>query len=259
MAKLERRSVLLGALGGVAVGGGAGLLAGLAARAAPESSGDVCGDSHAQSSYAQHGEDLVIKGMLSSMKVVGPSYLDIGAWDPIEHNNTYLLYKSGGRGVLVEPNPSFAARIRKARPRDVLLEVGIGASAEREADYYVMRGDGQLNTFSKEQADKLVSLHGKSILEKVVKVPLVEINGVIEKHFAGAAPDVLSLDVEGLDLAILKTLDFARFAPKIVCVETSQVGTGDVDREILDFMESKAYAVRGGSFVNTIFLARKRA
>jgi len=51
----------------------------------------------------------------------------------------------------------------------------------------------------------------------------------------------------------LRTLDFARFKPHVVCVETS-VLSGAVDREIAHLLEKKGYTVRGGSFPNTIFL-----
>ena len=49
-----------------------------------------------------------------------------------------------------------------------------------------------------------------SKIEKVVKMPLLDINAVMAEHFGGAAPDYLSVDVEGLELPIVKTIDFAR-------------------------------------------------
>jgi hypothetical protein len=79
------------------------------------------------------------------------------------------------------------------------------------------------------------------------------VNRVIVEHLAGRAPDLLSIDTEGLDLAILRALDFARFRPRVVCAETSEVD-GSVDQELIDLMRAKGYDVRGGTFVNTIFV-----
>lgn len=272
-ASVDRRALLVGTLGGVVAGGAAGFFAGWVTGAAPPetpqvgavpsarapaaSASQAVADARAPEkfgylSFAQQGEDLVMKNMLDMAGLVKPTYLDIGAHHPIRDNNTFLFYTQGARGVLIEPNPKYAALLREVRPGDKVVEAGIGVAGAAEADYYVIDGDGQLNTFSKEQADKLTKLGRK--IEKVIKRELLDINKVIDESFAHAAPDLLSIDVEGLDLAILKTLDFARFKPHVICVETSEIGSGTVDEDILRFLEKKGYAARGGSFPNTIFL-----
>lgn len=267
---LDRKSSLIGAAIGLVFGGVAGFVSGsvkvepqspeprvpvpVVASASPAASApSALPLGQANPSFAQQGEDLVIQQMLRQFNVKQPTYLDIGAHDPIRNSNTYLFYALGGHGVLVEPNPTYAEKIRRARPRDVVLEVGVGVSGAAEADYYMMGGDGQLNTFSKAQADSLVRVHHHKI-EGVVKRKLVPVNQILEAHFKDAAPDVLSIDIEGLDYEILKTLDWNRWRPKVVCVETSHVETGQVEREVLDLLEKNGYVVRGGSFVNTIFL-----
>ena len=84
-------------------------------------------------------------------------------------------------------------------------------------------------------------------------MPLININDIIKKHFKGA-PNILSLDVEGLDLAILKTLNFKKYRPNVICVETLVVGTKKMETSIVKFLLSKGYVIRGGTFVNTIFV-----
>jgi Methyltransferase FkbM domain len=58
----------------------------------------------------------------------------------------------------------------------------------------------------------------ESVVERVLKMPLININRLIAENLA-SAPDLLSIDVEGLDTAILKTLDLSRFRPAVICVE----------------------------------------
>lgn len=202
-------------------------------------------------SFAQQGEDLVIKQMFASLGISNATYLDVGAYDPIKDSNTYLFYALGSHGVLVEPNPAYAAKLRKARPRDVVLEEGIGINGETSADYYEFAEDED-NTFSKEQADKVVRL-GMPI-KSVVKMRMASVDDVIAANFGGGAPSLLSIDTEGLDLAILKTLDFHRFRPPVVCVETLEVGTSRAIEDIATYMRQQGYAARGGTFVNTIFV-----
>jgi FkbM family methyltransferase len=259
---MERRSFLGGALSGVLLGGGTGLAGGRWSKAdapkpaEPSVSPARAWPAYAHLSYAQQGEDLIVEDLLHWFKIQRPAYLDIGANDPVHNNNTYLFYAKGARGVLVEPNPAFCDKLRKERPGDRVLEVGVADTDKAEADFYVIRGASELNTFSKEQADLLVKQHGPDTIEKVVKMPLVNVNEIIAQNF-DVAPNFVSIDTEGLDLTILKALDWGRFRPHVLCVETLDTATGKVDEAIVDHMRAKNYSIRGATFVNTIFLANE--
>lgn len=209
-------------------------------------------------SYSQMGEDLVLHDMLHLlMKLERPTYIDIGAADPISVNNTYLLYKTGSRGVLVEPNPTYVAKLRRARPGDIVVGVGVGVDDTPAADYYIIRGKPMLNTFSPETVARLQKESKEPVVEKVVKMPLVSLNRLIATHL-GKAPDLLSTDVEGLDLAILRTLDFERYRPAVIITETLCMKAPGENSEITDLLTSHGYVVRGGSVYNTIYADPKR-
>jgi hypothetical protein len=205
-------------------------------------------------SYAQQGEDIIVQNIFETLEVRTPSYIDIGAYHPFINSNTFLLYRLGSRGVLVEPNPRYQDMLRAGRPGDKVLPFGIGVTDQAAAKYYVIRGNGLDNTFSKAQADELVRLRGPGTIEAVLELPLRNINTVLDENFPNGGPDFFSIDIEGLDLPILQTLDFSRHRPKVFCIETSMVGTGRVDERILSLMQQKGYVVRGGTFVNTIFV-----
>jgi FkbM family methyltransferase len=208
-------------------------------------------------SFAQSGEDLVVAFMAAYLGIREVSYLDVGANDPVRLSNTYYLYKAGHRGVLVEPNSVHCERLREVRPGDTVLEAGIGVTAEKEADYYVLTYDG-LNTFSKEEAHHQVEgSGGKIAIRRVIKVPMLDINDVMARHFRGA-PAFLSVDTEGMDLAILRSIDYGRFRPAILCAETLVSGTRTARPEIPEFLATRGYVARGGSFVNTIFVDAER-
>jgi hypothetical protein len=263
--RLSRGEFLAG-LGGLAVGVPVGAIgrgfqraASLApTTAAPVDVAPASAPEFGEGSFAQAGEDVVVDFLFRYLQqATDIQYLDIGAWDPVALNNTYFFYRKGFRGVLVEPNGTMCERIRAVRPEDTTLEAGIGAAAEREADYFVM-SDSAWNTFSKDEAEHMTKVTGGNIkVEKVVKMPLLNINDVMAKHF-GKAPTYVSIDAEGLHLAILKSIDYSRFRPLAICVETLVAGTFATIPEIPAYMASQGYVDRGGSFVNTIFVDGKR-
>jgi hypothetical protein len=207
-----------------------------------------------QRSYAQGGEDIAADFFFQYVGLsAGVTYLDVGAYDPVKINNTYFFYRKGNRGVLVEPNVVMCDKLRRVRPRDTTLAAGIGVTAIKEADYYLMT-DPSWSTFSKEEAEHQEKATGKAIsIKKVIKMPLLNINDVMGEHF-GKAPTFLSIDAEGLHLAILQSIDFDRFRPPLICAETHVSGTRETIEEVPRFMATKGYVVRGGSFVNTLLV-----
>jgi hypothetical protein len=138
-----------------------------------------------------------------------------------------------------------------------VVGVGVGVSNEKAADYYVIRGRPMLNTFSPEQVARLQKESKEPVVERVVKMPLVPVNQLIASHL-GHAPDLLSIDVEGLDLAILRTLDFERYRPAVIIAETLCMKTPHENSEITNLLISHGYVARGGSVYNTIYADPKR-
>jgi hypothetical protein len=57
---------------------------------------------------------------------------------------------------------------------------------------------------------------------EAVEIALVPINDLIKEHFRGRAPHFISIDAEGVDFAILESLDLASFGPLVLCVEASR-------------------------------------
>jgi len=242
MAKIHRRDLFFSAAAGTA-GCAAGFYVHQRYRKFPWGS---------TPSYSQSGEHVISTMIFGYLGIKQPSYLDIGAWRPQHGSNTYLWYSWGSRGVLVEPNVARIPELKAVRPGDTVLNVGIGITEQKEADYYCMTDD-QLNTFDKEEAERLDSVT-KAKIEKVVKMPLVPINKVIEEHFPGKAPDFISIDVEGLDVPIMKTLDFQRFRPKLICAETLVAFKFKMEPEMTEFLSQQGYEARAMTFPNTIYV-----
>lgn len=205
-------------------------------------------------SYAQCGEDIIVRFALQQLGISAPTYLDIGANDPVYFSNTYMFYRAGCRGVCVEPNPELCSRIIKYRPRDVCLNAGIGFGGQKEGAFFVMSAD-TLSTFSREDAERFQS-YGTYSIQAIRSVPLYDINDIVAQHFR-SAPDFLSIDVEGWDIRILEALNLSVHRPAVLCAETltyAEDGTERKISEIKDFMFENGYFEFADTYLNTVFV-----
>ena len=88
---------------------------------------------------------------------------------------------------------------------------------------------------------------------------MVNINTLIAENFDDY-PDLLSIDIEGLDLAVLKSLDYEKYPLPVICVETCTYSENHIrpkDPTIADFLSGKGYEVYADTYINTIFVNKK--
>ena len=208
---------------------------------------------HGRSAFAQYGEDVNVMEFLRMRGRKEITYVDIGANDPVLHSNTYLFYRDGSSGLLVDANPEICKRIRSKRPRDKVENVGVAAQSGPPLTLNVMDVDG-LSSLSSEWSDR-VEAEGLAKKVKSFEVKVVGINDLLE-NFGKREIDFASLDVEGMDYEILSTWDFNRFRPYVMCVETGTIAASGFVRntQFYDLMQERGYSPIFETFSNTIFL-----
>ena len=194
-------------------------------------------------SYAQVGEDIILKFLFNSVGIVAPSYVDIGSHKSDWGNNTYVSYLAGGKGVSIEPDPGLFTHYKDARPNDICINAAIGFDDAAETDFYLF-DEPSLNTMSKEEANRRDSIGEFKLLEKI-KVPMLRLENVIENNFTGL-PHFISLDAEGVDFDILKSFDFEKYPVPVWVVETVDYSVSYIKNKnlaLINFMETKGYFV----------------
>jgi FkbM family methyltransferase len=209
--------------------------------------------SSAKQSFSQCGEDLIVEYIFNLRAISTPSYLDIGANDPFFISNTALFYEKGCRGINVEANPLLYPKFREHRPEDINLNIGI-SDKEEELDFYVM-ADDTLSSFSKSECDALIK-SGKK-LESVQRVKLTTVSDILAKYFEDRFPDFLSIDVEGFDLQVLRSINFEKHWPKVICVEAAEyspIGAGARRSELIDLLAIKGYYEYANTNLNAIMV-----
>ncbi len=152
-------------------------------------------------SFSQFGEDLFINDFFSDQKK--GKYVDLGAFHPMRLSNTYLLHKRGWSGTNVDLNPISIDLFNIARKTDnnVCALISDKSDIVREANFE--------HAWS---AANSIKSDDKLTIRKKMKT--VIFNDLINHNF-----DFLNIDLEGHDYPVLKTIDFKKFHPKLICIE----------------------------------------
>lgn len=200
-------------------------------------------------SWSQEGEDMVLRRIFEPKR--NGFYVDVGAHHPKRFSNTYFFYRIGWTGINIDAMPGSMRLFNKWRPKDTNLEVGV-AQQEGSLDYYIFN-ESALNGFSAELSEErnLASSHYN--VKEVIKVAVKPLWEILDLHLGGRKIDFLSVDVEGLDLDVLKSNQWYKYRPTIVLAEILKSSLHDLDQDpIARFMKEQGYAVYAKQ-VNTVF------
>ena len=201
--------------------------------------------------YSQAGEDMLLSLYYEGKKHKG-FYVDVGAHHPYRFSNTAYFYKRGWRGINIEPTPSLFKAFPRLRRRDINLNVGIGNG--EKLTFYVFN-EGALNTFDPEIArSRDGSYDGKYRIIDRIEVQTRTLADILDKHLPAGTPiDLLTIDVEGMDFAVLKSNDWTKYLPQFILVECESELDDLSDDEIYQFLHAKGYSIAGRTLYTTLF------
>jgi len=181
-------------------------------------------------SLSQSGEDMILRQLMDDKK--DGFYVDVGAFHPKVFSNTYYFYKKGWRGVNIEPNRKMWRLFGISRKRDVNLNLGVGS--RREKRKYLSCVEPSLNRFGKKGGEEVLVMPLRNILQKYVPV--------------GQKIDFLSVDVEGMEMEVLKSNDWGRFKPRFLIIEKRH--------GVRLFVASRGYKLMGMTGLSLIFMLK---
>jgi FkbM family methyltransferase len=167
--------------------------------------------------YSQTGEDAIIRSLMDES--IPGIYVDVGCHDPIRSSNTLSLYLHGWHGVNIDANPKLIDRFKATRLRDVAVCAAI-SDTEKDVVFHEF-DDALVSTLSEEMLPEW-QRKWRKVRERMVRTRTLD--SVLQEHLRpGEQIDLLSVDVEGHDLNVLRSIDLDRFRPKLIVVEIHQL------------------------------------
>ena len=211
-----------------------------------------------RASYAADAEDIAVQLLVGPVR----TFVDVGANDGFTCSNTLLFALRGARGLCFEPDRSNFARLAELYRLQVAVEC-IAEGISDRASMATLRCDGLLSSLSGDEDPGLESLLAG---HRTTGAELSEIELKPLAHWLSHRPpfrsaDLLSIDVEGHELSVLRGIDWTA-TPKparCVVVETHAQGETGTWRHrhfeaIADLLESKSYREVAASANNTFWL-----
>jgi len=179
--------------------------------------------------YSQFGEDLFLDAYFRGQ--AKGVFVDVGAFHPRQFSNTQLLYERGWRGLNVDATPGSMRLFDALRPGDVNVEAAVSDTPER----VVLHSWGlhAENTIAADQVRAAEQALGPA--PERIEVAARTLTEILDASpLRDAEIDLLTVDAEGADLAVLRSLDWSRYRPRIVIGEAFR-------RDLESLVASKTY------------------
>ncbi len=206
---------------------------------------------HWRRSYAQHGEDMVIQTLFEHHD---PGfYVDVGCFHPKKYSNTYGLYRMGWHGINIDTSPRKLALFGHLRPRDENLLAAV-SDREGEVVLYSFGQESALDTVDAETARRWRERFGRQWTTR--RIPARPLQGLLEESASfGGVIDLLSVDVEGHELAVLRGLDFARNPPELIVIEVHAGNLeGILASPVTAYLRERGYRMVSWTLLSVFFL-----
>ena len=184
--------------------------------------------------YSHHKEDIFVLKYFKNKKE--GLYVDVGCHHPTRLNNTYLLYKHGWRGVNIDMSEISIDLFNKVRSQD--LNIHSAVSCKNGIIKYYTNKELFLRA-------SLIPKKGKEKFKYSKKVKSKKLDQILDKtKYKKSSIDFLSVDAEGADFEVLKSLNFKKYKPKLICVEIwkNSIQNSDIKKhKIYKFLSKKKY------------------
>ncbi|HWX20993.1 MAG TPA: FkbM family methyltransferase [Candidatus Binatia bacterium] len=161
-------------------------------------------------SFAQWGEDVLVWDYFHRQP--RGFFIEVGANDPVNISQTYLLELNGWEGILVEPQAACCERLRPLRPRSKVVQAACGGPEQKGKAWFRLASSHDRSALASQMSEPDVTFTG------TVEVDLVTLDDVLETS-GNPKPDFVSIDVEGGELAVLRGFNLARHHPALLLVE----------------------------------------
>jgi len=175
----------------------------------------------------------------------GGTYVELGGLDGVTYSNSHFFHHGlGWKGVLIEPNPKSFAALQINRPMDDTFNYAV-CSKSTEVTFIDSGNHGVTGVLDFMAPSFVAGWHGgdKSHITKIGCEPLSKILERSTLATKTTTIDFLSLDVEGAEFEVLKTIDFENVEFGVIFYEADDHNPLK-NQAMITFLEERGYSFR---------------
>ena len=172
-------------------------------------------------------------------------YVDVGSYHPFFWSNTYLLFKRKWEGINVDINHLSVELFNIARPNDHNINAAVSNSKKKTLKYYTKN---MMNTMSSTNISSAKTSYLNGYDTRTIRC--LKLNDIIVKSsFKNRKINFLNIDTEKTELDVLKSLNFKKYQPGLICVEIHHRGSSPKNKYELTkhpvylFLKKKNYKI----------------
>ena len=200
--------------------------------------------------YSQTGEDNILAEYFADHE--GGFLVDIGACDgEILSNSRRLITELGWTGIIVEPHPEYFEKLQllyRRFPEVVTVNVAVG-DENGERTFYAYQGRmAKFSTLDVAEHERIKKAYKVEEFD-MVPMRMMPLHLLLSENGCPPQIDFLSIDTEGLDLDVLKSMDWDKYTVQLVCVEKSVVAA----LELTGFLVGSGYHLMAATRFNLFF------
>jgi FkbM family methyltransferase len=163
-------------------------------------------------------------------------FVDIGAHDGITFSNSKFFEDIGWDGICIEPNPKIFEILQSNR-KCKCIKKAISDKKEKSQFFQITEGADMLSGLVNEFTDDAITRIHQELQATPENFDYIDVEcDLFENIIDRNRIDFLSLDTEGNELKILKSIDFNKFNIEVITVENN-----DYDEKFFSFLIPKGY------------------
>lgn len=182
-------------------------------------------------------ENCIFKGFKNGF------FMDVGAHDGVDHNNTlYFETNNNWRGVNIEPIKNIFNRLKTNRPNSININCAI-SERNGQSKFLLNHGHTEMLSGLSEHIDprhrtriNYENNHTNSYSEEII-IETRTIKDICLEYDIKRI-HYLSVDVEGAELSVLKSIDYENVFIDVIEFENNYQDTAD---EVVKFLKEKGY------------------
>jgi FkbM family methyltransferase len=172
-------------------------------------------------------------------------FVDVGAHDGLSINNTIYFEKNNNwSGINIEPNPNVFNRLVKNRPNSINLNYAV-SEKEAKLDFMMNTGYTEMLSGLKDNYDtkhlqrieREVKIHGGK--NNIIKVTAKRLESILDDNNISKI-NYLSIDVEGAEFSVIKSINFEKVFIDIIGFENNYISKSI---PIIEYLQEKGYVL----------------